>query len=252
MDLVVDGLGGDGAALLALEEALVRACPSRPLLRLWVNPPAVVVGRFQDVAREVALAACVADGVAVLRRASGGGTVYHDLGNLNVTLVLPCRATHTEDQLATLLLSTLSGLRLPVERRQRGLFVGAAKLAGFASMQTGAGTLAHASLLVSTDAAAVGRYLTPVPATTSPRDSHRAPVASLRDHGVDIDIAQLAVTLCGRVAGLTRRWPSTAEWTAYEELLARRYRDPGWHLTGTTKERAWTTTPVWASTARWC
>lgn len=44
MDLLLDGLGRDGPALLALDEALARAGPVRPILRPWVGPLAVVVG----------------------------------------------------------------------------------------------------------------------------------------------------------------------------------------------------------------
>ena len=168
MDLLLDGLERDGPALLALDEALVRAGPARPILRPWVNPPAVVVGRHQDVGREVALRACAEDGVPVLRRASGGGTVYHDLGTLNVALVLPGRRTDAVDHLAALLLRVLHELGLPVERRSRGLFVGPVKLAGFAGLQTRPGTLAHASVLVATDPAAVGRYLAPAPGRPAP------------------------------------------------------------------------------------
>lgn len=249
MDLLLDGLERDGPALLALDEALVRAGPARPILRPWVDLPAVVVGRNQDVGREVALRACGEDGVPVLRRASGGGTVYHDLGTLNVALVLPGRRTDAVDQLAALLLRVLGDLGLRVERRSRGLFVGPAKLAGFAGMQTRPGTLAHASVLVNTDPEAVGRYLAPAPAVPRPLDSHRAPVTSLRRLGLDATVAEVAAMLPTRVhTGVTARAPTPAEWAAHEHLLATRYRDSGWHLTGarsaptgTTKEEAWTT-----------
>jgi lipoate-protein ligase A len=249
VDLLLDGLERDGPALLALDEALVRAGPDRPILRSWINPPAVVVGRHQDVGREVALRACAEDGVPVLRRASGGGTVYHDLGTLNVALVLPGWRTDAVDHLAALLLEVLHELGLPVERSSRGLFVGPVKLAGFASLQSPAGTLAHASVLVATDPAAVGRYLAPPPADPRPLDSHRAPVTSLRRLGVDVAAAELAAILPARVdGGVTVRAPTAAEWAAHQQLLASRYRDAGWHLTGTrssltgpTKEEAWTT-----------
>jgi len=249
VDLLLDGLERDGPALLALDEALVRAAPTRPILRPWVNPPAVVVGRYQDVGREVALRACADDGVPVLRRASGGGTVYHDLGTLNVALVLPGLRTDAVDQLAALLLRVLHGLGLPIERRSRGLFLGPVKLAGFAALQTRQGTLAHASVLVATDPAAVVRYLAPAPADPRPLDSHRAPVTSLRHLGVDVTVPELA-SILPTLAGedVLARAPAPAERSAHEQLLASRYRDVGWHLTGgrpsptgPTKEEAWTT-----------
>src|SRR2546423_14934078 len=90
MDLLVrDGAAGDQAANLALEEALARAGPRAPVLRIWQNASCVVIGRAQRPAREVNLAACAASGVPVLRRASGGGTVYQDLGNLNISMARP-------------------------------------------------------------------------------------------------------------------------------------------------------------------
>ena len=87
MDLLVwDMPSVDPAVNLALEEALVRAVPPVPVLRIWQNDTCVVLGRGQRLHREANVAACAAAGVAILRRASGGGAVYHDLGNLNITL----------------------------------------------------------------------------------------------------------------------------------------------------------------------
>jgi len=92
MDLLVhDGVAGDQAANLALEETLARSGPAAPLLRVWQNESCVVIGRAQRAGREVDLAACAASGVPVLRRASGGA-VYQDLGNLNISLAVPGRA----------------------------------------------------------------------------------------------------------------------------------------------------------------
>src|SRR5690348_18296079 len=73
----------DPAENLAFDEALLRVAPASPVLWLWRNPVCVVVGRGQRIAREVRVGECERDGVPVLRRASGGGTVFHDPGNLN-------------------------------------------------------------------------------------------------------------------------------------------------------------------------
>jgi hypothetical protein len=70
--LVEDCAGlGDQAANLALEEALVRAAPPRPLLRIWQNGACVVIGRGQQVWREVNMAACAASSVPGERRRHG-------------------------------------------------------------------------------------------------------------------------------------------------------------------------------------
>ncbi len=82
----------DSAAMnLAVDEAIFvvmakRAVP--PTLRLWRNNGAVVIGRYQNVAAEVNLDLCRERGIQVVRRFSGGGAVYHDLGNLNYSIAI--------------------------------------------------------------------------------------------------------------------------------------------------------------------
>jgi len=249
MDLLLGGgAAGDQAANLALEEALARAGPASPLLRIWQNAPCVVIGRAQRAAREVNLAACVASGVPVLRRASGGGAVYQDLGNLNISLAGPGREPGLAAEAAALVAAVIARLGLAPRADERGVFVGPAKVSGLASQLTGAGSLAHATLLVTTPAARVGAFLTPAPARPHPTDSRRSPVAALRDLGCDIGVAgarrAVLAEAARRYGPLRQRPPSRAETRWHERLLAERYRIDSWHLTGRTKEAQWTTRPV--------
>jgi len=61
---------------------------SSDFMFLWRNKPCVVVGRHQNVWAECSVGQAAAAGVYVARRRSGGGTVYHDTGNLNVTFFM--------------------------------------------------------------------------------------------------------------------------------------------------------------------
>lgn len=70
-----------GPENMAIDEALLRSFDpqiSRPVLRLYGwNPPALSLGRFQKAAEVLDLERCRAGGVAVVRRVTGGGVIYH-------------------------------------------------------------------------------------------------------------------------------------------------------------------------------
>lgn len=73
---------------LALEEYCVRNLDSdEPLLMLYVNDPAVVIGKHQNTLEEINLPYVRDHGIHVVRRISGGGAVYHDHGNLNFSFI---------------------------------------------------------------------------------------------------------------------------------------------------------------------
>lgn len=74
---------------VALDSWLVReAPPDEDYVMLWQNRPAVIIGRYQNTHEEVNLDYAESHNVAIVRRMSGGGAVYHDLGNLNFSLVV--------------------------------------------------------------------------------------------------------------------------------------------------------------------
>jgi lipoate-protein ligase A len=73
---------------LALEEAILRQKDDmNDYLLIYFNEPSVVIGRHQNVYEEVNLAYCYENNIPVFRRISGGGAVYHDLGNLNFSYI---------------------------------------------------------------------------------------------------------------------------------------------------------------------
>lgn len=254
MDLLVSDVPSvDPAANLALEEALVRAVPPGPLLRIWQNEACVILGRGQRPEREANVAACAAAGVPVLRRASGGGTVYHDLGNLNITMVVPGWAPALTGDLAALVAGALRQLGLAPEVTARGVFVGIVKVSGLASQLTRTATLAHATLLVTTPAARVRAFLAPAPPDLHPLDSRRSPVLPLREmaRGVSVPAARSLVLAeaVQRYGPLVPRAVSAAEIYWQERLMTQRYGSGTWHASGRapterTEEARWTTRPA--------
>ncbi len=75
---------------LAAEEYFLRNS-REDVLMLWQNEPSVVVGKHQNVMAEVNMDFVRENNIPVLRRISGGGTVYHDLGNINLTQISASR-----------------------------------------------------------------------------------------------------------------------------------------------------------------
>ena len=71
---------------IAAEEYVLRHF-DEDVLMLWQSTPAVIVGKHQNMVAEVNLNYTRQNRIPVIRRVSGGGTVYHDLGNLNYTLI---------------------------------------------------------------------------------------------------------------------------------------------------------------------
>lgn len=76
---------------LALEDWLYRNFDftNHRVLLLWRNNPCVVIGRHQNPWKEAQISNLSERGVALARRNSGGGTVYHDDGNLNLSFFTP-------------------------------------------------------------------------------------------------------------------------------------------------------------------
>ncbi len=87
----IEGQSHDPAYNLALEEYLYRSVnEGHPgYFLLWQNAPSIIVGRFQNTAQEVNRPFVEERGIHVVRRISGGGAVYHDLGNVNYSFIVP-------------------------------------------------------------------------------------------------------------------------------------------------------------------
>lgn len=85
MQLVLNS-STDPAFNLALEEHALTAM-DRDMILLWRNSGAVIIGRNQNAVEEIDLDYVRQQGITVIRRQSGGGAVFHDLGNINFTVI---------------------------------------------------------------------------------------------------------------------------------------------------------------------
>ncbi len=78
----------DPAYNIALEAYAFRELTSEDeIFILWINEPAIIVGKHQNTIQEINKEYTDEHGIHVVRRLSGGGAVYHDLNNLNYTII---------------------------------------------------------------------------------------------------------------------------------------------------------------------
>ncbi|MBM3980974.1 MAG: lipoate--protein ligase family protein [Planctomycetes bacterium] len=155
---------------LALDEALlVRADEGGEVLRLWESPAvAVVVGSGGSVAIDVNTVACAADGVPILRRASGGGTVVLGPGCLCFSLVLNYTHAPGLNEIPSsnryILARVLKALAPVVGAKVEGtsdLAAGGVKFSGNAQQRKRTHFLHHGTLLCGFHLALVSKYLNP-------------------------------------------------------------------------------------------
>ncbi|AIN95799.2 lipoyltransferase, putative [Leishmania panamensis] len=177
---------------LVAEESLARGLSldkTQRLLLFYVNRPCVVVGRNQNLFQEVALRRAAADGVSVARRASGGGAVFHDEGNLCLCFITHRTRYAPEKTIQLIRLGlcvnyAIDPARLTTTRRH-DLFLDGKKITGSAMRVQREIAYHHCTLLVDTPLASLGRYLHPegeyVAFKTSSVGSVRSPVTTLAE-----------------------------------------------------------------------
>jgi len=133
---------------LAREEAWLDAlAPGQSALLLYVNRPCLVLGKHQNPLREVRLEVAHRRGLPLVRRATGGGTVWHGEGNLNWGLALP-KALYDRAAVTRAVADALVPLGLSLEATDKGdLYQAGAKVSGSASLVRQDRVLHHGTLL---------------------------------------------------------------------------------------------------------
>lgn len=144
--------GFDTGTALAFESALLDQ-PEVETWCFWEGPEAVVVGKNQNLWREVDAAAVHRANLPLFRRISGGGAVFHGPGNLNFCHVFASNQPLDFDRLLQPVIQALGSLGIAVERRNCSdlWIVGGAKVSGNAVARRRAWWLHHGTLLVNAD-----------------------------------------------------------------------------------------------------
>ncbi len=146
---------------LAVEEYLFRT-ENDEVFMLWQNDNTAVIGKNQNIYTELNLEKIRAHGIKIARRITGGGAVYHDLGNLNYSYIGSAvgEGERSFARFSEPIISALSSLGLTVELSGRNdLTLGGKKISGAAEHTEGGRTLHHGTLLFDSDLSVLSECL---------------------------------------------------------------------------------------------
>nr|WP_295899946.1 lipoate--protein ligase [uncultured Bdellovibrio sp.] len=188
--------------------------PSQQVLFLWRNEETVVIGRNQNPWSECNLAQMKNDNVHLARRTTGGGAVFHDLGNTNFTFLSPKEA-YKRDNNVQVIFNALKNFGITGEASGRNDLLipfhdGPRKFSGSAYREKKDRAFHHGTLLLHTDLTRLGNYLTPNPKKLQAKgkESVRARVANLNEVSANIKHDQIVETM---VAAFEKFYDAKAE-----------------------------------------
>ena len=149
---------------MAFDEYCLEGLPmDEPVFYLWQNRPAVIVGFNQEVNTEVNLDYLKENGIDLVRRVTGGGTVFHDLGNLNYTIVGRSEDLERDyPEYASIMAKALQSLGVPATLSGRNdILVEGRKVSGFAKRVCKNRLMVHGTLMYNVDVDVLTKVLNP-------------------------------------------------------------------------------------------
>ncbi|MCL2684331.1 MAG: lipoate--protein ligase, partial [Synergistaceae bacterium] len=224
---------------LALEEHLLTHTDIEVVM-LWRNSASVIIGRNQNALEEVNLGYAEERNIPVARRLSGGGAVFHDLGNVNYTIIRDIRRDdfNNYEYFTRPVIGYLETLGVRAELQGRNdLVIGGAKFCGNAQAVKGGRILHHGCILYSADFSNLAGALAPrdIKFTSHGVKSVRKRVTNIADH------MDTPVTVENFLDGLNRYFAehiegvepyslSPEDISAAERLAAEKYSSWEWNF----------------------
>ncbi len=230
----------DPALNLAVEEYFLKRVDLREdLLLLWRNEPTIVIGKNQNIYQELNLDYVKVHGIQAVRRLSGGGAVYHDLGNLNFTVIKTDFSLQKND-FTCFLSPVVKGLRamgVPVSFSGRNdLMADGKKISGNAQYFWRDRILHHGTLLFDSDLTALSCALKSKPekftakGVTSVRN-RVGMISSFLPFEMKIEQFQERIAISYQqeyASEFKRREILPKEWLEIEKLAEEKYRTWEW------------------------
>lgn len=239
----VDNLGiTDPTLNLALEEYVLRHKPADDdCLLFYINAPSIIIGRNQNTVEEINAPVVDTRGITVVRRISGGGAVYHDLGNLNFSFITPFEhgRFNRYDHFTRPVLATLRALGVPAELGGRNdILAGGRKISGNAQFATATRMFSHGTLLFDSNLDDVTEALRPKPGKVESKGikSIRSRVANISEFVQEpITVGELRERILEEIFGTRDRAAiptidiTEDDWGRIRQLRADKYANRAWN-----------------------
>lgn len=221
---------------LAFEEYCLTHLTDFPeILLLWQNHHSIIIGRYQNAESEVNADAVKELDVNIARRSTGGGAVYHDLGNLNYSFIFPAKDQEIDiGKISQPMIKALQQLGIPAEMQGRNdLAIEGKKISGTAQRMEKGRILHHGTLLFDSDLAMLQRVLKvdDTKYKSKGADSVRSRVSNIKPYvrdGVTLQDFWKQVLEVFRSEGLKEFSLSQSDLIEVERLQRDKYRSWDW------------------------
>lgn len=222
---------------LALEEYMFNKSSEESVLLLWKNDTSIVLGKYQNVYEEINIKEVSRQHISVARRNTGGGTVFHDRGNLNYSFITNCSSgTFSDyDEFIFPVIKALNGLGVPAQKRNNSdIAIGTCKISGSAQAVKSHRILHHGTLLFDADMEGLHLLLKPSDGrfTSKAVKSVRSDVTNISDHLRDkMTIDEFEEYLLENIISENdgQIIPDEDELKVIEELAEKKYRTWEWN-----------------------
>lgn len=225
----------DACRNMAFDEYVLERLPlDEPVFYLWRNAPSVIIGLNQSAYAEVNLPYLESRGIALARRVTGGGAVYHDLQNLNYSIVGRSRDLNADyPEYLHFMVNALRRMGVPAELSGRNdIMVDGRKCSGYAKRVWKDRLMVHGTLMFDVDLSVLQDVLS-VPGSkmaASGVASVRSKVANLKDYLPAFkDVLALKDALHGILAGADEEVILTdSQQAEIERMAEEKFRSWDW------------------------
>lgn len=160
--LIIDSPSHNPYFNIASEEYLLYKYPSEDIFLLYINAPSIIVGKFQNTLAEINVDYVNENNIQVVRRMSGGGAVYHDLGNLNFSFHTLLGSNDFMDfsTFTQPVVALLNKMNVPAQLKGRNdLLVNGRKFSGNAKLAKNGKMIQHGTILLDSQMSVLAEAL---------------------------------------------------------------------------------------------